>query len=160
MAKAKIAGDYRYKVKRLKTFGGPHRKKHLLMVPSKKEESLPVVIQGKKVGSKEEAREAIALKSLGYDYIYQYPIFGGDIRGGQKIDFLVMTMPLPTPLYVQSRYWHGGAGLNIGTKDALNQARVRSAKKGQWAEPKEIWDNHLQSIEQAIMENMRMFGRK
>jgi len=72
------------------------------------DEDLPTIVHGYPVGSKEEARIAVAADQQGREYAYQKSYFGGrDIRGGQVLDFLFYTKPKPTPLFVQGEYWHG-----------------------------------------------------
>lgn len=71
------------------------------------EKALPL-IQGKEPDSKEEVRVATSLDKYGWEYTYQYPVYGGkSMRGGQVIDFLVSTVPTPTAVYVQGPYYHG-----------------------------------------------------
>lgn len=130
----------------------------LKLKAEKREENLPDTIQGKSVGSTEEARLAVALGFLQIPFEYQYWVFGGSaFRGGQIIDFLVFTAPLPTPVYVQSRYWHGPE-IRKGNEDLLKMAQVRKHMKG-WADPIEIWDYELTSVEAAIQVAHRHFGR-
>jgi len=125
----------------------------------RREENLPTSLMGIPVRSKEEARVGVGLGFLGWYFNYQVRIFGGaDFRGGQIIDFLVFTVPLPTPLYVQSVYWHGPTMVR-GDKDKLNQARVRRAMSGAWLDPREIWDYEATSVEHAVSTLRSMFGR-
>ncbi len=74
-----------------------------------KDEEIIQPVQGQIPSSKEEYWVALALERLGIAFIYQYSISGGrSVRGGQVIDFLAYTVPLPTPIFVQGEYWHGG----------------------------------------------------
>ena len=126
---------------------------------AEREENLPASIMGIPVRSKEEARVGVALGFLGWYFRYQFRIFGGsDFRGGQIIDYVVYTVPLPTPLYIQSRYWHGPTMVR-GSKDKLNQARVRSAMSGSWMDPEEVWDYELTTVEHAVNTLRDLFGR-
>lgn len=98
-------------------------------------------VDGITPGSKEEYWVALALKRLGIEFIYQYSIAGGrSVRGGQVIDFYIYTSPLPTPLFVQGEYWHGG------TKSAESQFKVLEAQRyfGSEAQPPvQIWDYEI-----------------
>jgi len=124
-----------------------------------KDENLPDEIQGKPVRSKEEARVGVSLGIVGFGFKYQVWIFGGNIfPGGQIIDYLVYTVPLPTPLYIQSAWWHGPEMVKR-QDDLMKQAKVRQRMSRVWADPKEIWDHELQSIAQAVSAIRREFGR-
>ncbi len=111
------------------------------------EENLPTIIQGKPVDSKEEARTAIALEILGWRYVYQRSYFGGSQRpGGIIVDFLVLTPINPTPILVQSRYWH-----TIRDRRDSDQLSIgKLASLPNLANPIEVWDYQLQTIEQAV----------
>ena len=122
-----------------------------------KEEELPTTVQGKAVDSLFEARIAVALGILQFPFIYQYTVFGGrDFRGGQIIDFLVLLPPLPTPLYAQSKFWHGPTRKGKEA-DAFAMGRVRQYMKG-WNDPKEIWDYKCPDVNATIGELRRLFG--
>lgn len=105
-------------------------------------------IQGIMPDSKEEYFVAIALRRLGFDFIYQYRIGGGRLfRGGQVIDFLVFTVPQPTPIFVQGEYWHAGR------RNAETVFRVLEAERmlaGQARKPIEIWDYEVPDPEAAF----------
>ena len=108
----------------------------------------PILIQGQKPQSKDELMVAAALDKLDYDYIYQFEIFGGThIRGGQVIDFLVFTVPLSTPLYVNGRYWHEGE--NRGEQD-LKITEMEAATRGQFAKAVIIWDDEFNTVDEAM----------
>lgn len=121
-------------------------KKPVMQMPED-EEKLPAIIQGKRVASKQEARVAVALEIIGWRYIYQKGFFGGrSTPGGIVVDFLVKTPVVSTPLLVQSRYWH----IIIDRKDTdlYQLAKIRGLPN--LADPVELWDYELQSIDQAI----------
>ncbi len=74
-----------------------------------------------------EVNVARALDTLGYQYIFQYDILGGRrLRGGSVIDFLVFTVPLPTPIFVNGDYWHTDR-----TQEFYQKALVEDALRGQ-----------------------------
>jgi len=102
-------------------------------------------IQGQMPGSKEEFYFALALEKLELKFIYQFEIYDGRQRaGGQVIDFLVYTAPMPTPVYIQGEYWHRDKDL-----DQYKIARARMYFKGNAMPPIEIWGKDLQTPEMA-----------
>jgi hypothetical protein len=141
---------------------GKHRRsvavaKPNLLDPEGDDEGLPEELQGVPVDSKEEARVGVALSIIGWDFRYQVPVFGGtNLRGGQVLDFLVETVPLPTPLPVQSAYWHGPSKK---PDDRLNIYQLRSKTSSYWADPKEIWDYECGSIPETVARLVQLIGR-
>ena len=124
--------------------------------PDAVEENLPLVIQGRPAESLEEARVAVALEIMGWRFVYQQSYFGGtDVPGGLRIDFLVLTPVTATPLLVQSRYWHT-------VRDRRNLdlfQRTRLAAIPNLAEPIEVWDYELQTLQQSIRTLTKVLGR-
>lgn len=118
------------------------------------EEELPTVVHGVTVGSKEEARVAVALDKLKYEYDYQFQLFGGrNIRGGQVIDFIVQIPPKPVPIYVQGRYWHSE---QMAPEDKLKIAMVDQIE---WLDQPLLWyDDELTSVQDAIVLCRRDLG--
>ena len=118
-----------------------------VQVKKPKDEEIIQSVQGQIPSSKEEYWVALALERLGITFIYQYSISGGrSVRGGQIVDFLAYTVPLPTPIFVQGEYWHGG------TKSATSQFRVAAAMNyfgGEAQPPVEIWDYEIPDREAA-----------
>lgn len=114
--------------------------------PKKTPETITPV-QGQMPGSIQEWRVAKALDYYKMSYIFQYDVYGGkQVRGGQVIDFLVYTSPLPTPVYVQGEYWHRR---QKATEDALKQAQVKNLFNGQINDPVLIWEHEVQTLEDA-----------
>jgi hypothetical protein len=113
----------------------------------KLEERLPTEIQGKPVSSKEEARIAVGLEVLGWRYVYQKAYYGGRLTaGGIIVDFLVLTPGSATPLLMQSRYWH-----TIRDRRAKDFYQIsRLSRIPNLANPIEIWDYEVQTIQQTI----------
>lgn len=110
-------------------------------VPIREAETPIGTIQGRDPASKEEWWIALGLWRLGWKgrFIYQYEVFGGrSRRGGQLIDFLVFTIPLPTPIYVNARYFHSRE-----TEEMMKIHRVQSVMRGRWSDPLIIWDDTI-----------------
>lgn len=109
----------------------------------------PLYVHGQPAGSSIEYNVAQGLDAIGLRYQYQYPVLGGRNRkGGSVIDFLVSTVPLLTPLYVQGDYWHGSVSKKVD--DAWLLRRVRAALHYSSTDPVQIWENEALTIDQAI----------
>jgi hypothetical protein len=66
-----------------------------------------MVVQGQEVDSRNEYYVALALHKLGLDFIYQFEFAGGrSVIGGFILDFLVLTVPKSTPVFVNGEYFH------------------------------------------------------
>lgn len=114
-------------------------------------ERLPETIQGKKVGSKNEARVALALDKLRMRYIYQYVLYGGRrVRGGQILDFLVFS-PLAVPLQVFGEKWHKG---ELDPEERMELAMLAHYFK---REVEIIWGRESETLEDAEAEVRRIF---
>lgn len=141
MAKVSV---YQFGTKKGKKVNVPLRKE---IQTVKKPEIVIRPIQGQMPGSKEEFYFALALEKMELKFIYQYEIFDGrQRRGGQVVDFLVYTAPMPTPVYIQGEYWHRDRD-----KDQYKIARARMYFKGNAMPPIEIWGKDLQDPEMAYM---------
>jgi len=104
-------------------------------------------IQGKGA-SLNEYNVALGLESMGYEYEFQVDLFGGRRElGGAVLDFLVVTVPLPTPLLVQGDYWHSGIDHE---KDLLLMARIESELGGEMNPPVELWSYQTATPEIAL----------
>lgn len=91
---------------------------------------------------------AQALDTVGLEYAFQLSIAGGKtLAFGIVLDFLVDTVPLPTPLWVHGDYWHTGARRQ---KDLRQQDIVKQYMEGSILEPIEIWGHESDSIEMAL----------
>lgn len=64
------------------------------------------LVQGMMPDSINEWYVSLALDKLQLVYFYQFAMRGGDVRGGQVIDFLVQTARGWLPVYVNGDYWH------------------------------------------------------
>ena len=106
-----------------------------------------LVVHGTRVDSINEYNVAQALDKLNMDYEYQY-IFGmAGIRGSQIIDFLVYTLPKPTPLFVHGEYWHSG---KFAADEALKLADIDMRMRGTWAQSVVIWEHECEDEDQAF----------
>jgi hypothetical protein len=103
-------------------------------------------IQGHIPDSINEVNVAIALDELDYEYEFQYQLGLYGTSGSQVIDFLVYTMPIPTPLFVHGRYWHG---TKQQAEDQLKFAEIISQTHGKWFDPVIIWDDESETVEDA-----------
>jgi len=121
------------------------------------DEKLPTIIQGEGVDSKEEARAAIALEILGWSYVFHAKYFGGQrVPGGMVIDLLALTPVAWTPIWVNGLYWHR---LRTNTRDIEFFQRSRLARLPNLAQPVEVWDYELQTIDQAVRTLAKYLGR-
>ena len=103
-------------------------------------------IQGVPVGSQNELNTAQALYELKLTFDYQVNFGGGRVLGGQVIDFVVHTKPLPTPVFVQGSYWHGG---KKAMESRLKMWQVEAKTRGYWAKPVELTEEETSTLEQA-----------
>lgn len=118
----------------------------LLDKPDRASEEVITPVQGQMPDSIQEWRVAKALDYYKLEYIFQYEVFGGRFTGGQLIDFLVFTKPLPTPIYVQGDYWHRG---EKAQQDQLKQAKIKGLFNGQINEAVEIWEHEIPTLADA-----------
>jgi hypothetical protein len=101
-----------------------------------------MTVQGSEVNSVNEYNVAQALDRMKLEYIYQYSFNGGNIRGGQIIDFLIEKPPSPIPLQVQGEYWHSAS---MDTELAMKNADVAQ----EFGVLLEIWGSDCETIEAA-----------
>lgn len=126
-----------------------------------KHEPFPEVqrVQNIMPDSKEEYWVALALYRLHLDFIFQYQLFGGrKYKGGQVVDFWVLTVPLPTPIFVQGWYFH----YSTAEKEAvskLNLMYLEARLRGKAMKPVEILDIEIPTPEDAYMVVKRKLHR-
>lgn len=90
-----------------------------------------------------------ALDELKVEYIFQMSIDGGrQMAFGLVLDFLLLTDPLPTPLWVHGDHWHTGSRK---AKDIRQQQIVDDYMHGQIAPAIEIWGGESSSKEMAVI---------
>ena len=90
---------------------------------------------------------AKALETLGFEFAFQLSVAGGrSLSFGIVLDFLVETVPLPTPLWVHGDYWHTGERRQ---KDLRQQDIVKQFLMDSILEPIEIWGHESNTPEMA-----------
>jgi hypothetical protein len=141
MAKPKI---FQFKSRGIKKVKLEQRLKDFIEAPAEPPMGL---IHGQEPDSQEEWRVALALNRLGLNYYYQFSVGGGRFtKGGQVVDFWVMTVPLPTPLFVQGEYCHSGTK---AAETKLKLAQIQRIFNGQCNTPVEIWDYEIPTVDAA-----------
>lgn len=103
------------------------------------------VVQDKKATSN-EYYVAKALDRAGFEYDFQLALAGGKVAFGMVLDFLVHTVPLPTPIWVHGEHWHMG---DRRAKDLRQMALVAEMMGTQVNTPVEIWGTESNTEEQA-----------
>jgi hypothetical protein len=115
-----------------------------------------IQIQGKEA-TDIEARVAISLTKYRWDYEFQKPYMGGrEVLGGQVIDFIVHTLPLPTPVWVQGEYWHEKA---VTDRDKLNREFMYTEMHGTFSPPVVLWGIDLETQEESDEIVLKTIGR-
>ena len=130
-------------------------------IPGDSKPPLPEVqkVQGIMPDSKEEYWVALALYKLHIDFIFQYQFMGGrKYKGGQVIDFWVLTQPLPTPIFVQGWYFHYSTA-EKAAQSKLNLMYLESALRGKAMKPVEILDIEIPTPDDAFMVVKRKLHR-
>lgn len=110
-------------------------------------QSEELTVKGVVVDSVNEANVAKALDRLNIDYAYQYYFGELGIRGSQIIDFLLYTVPKPTPLFVHGEYWHAGVK---AIEEVLKQSSINMKMRGTWADVVIIWEHECETEDQAF----------
>ena len=99
--------------------------------------------------STNEYNVALALRTLKFTFKFQVSIAGGKGRAfGLVLDFLVDTVPRPTPLWVYGEYWHMG---DKRKKDLMQQETVKEYMQGETNPAVEIWGNQSETEETALL---------
>lgn len=115
-------------------------------------------IRGRKAGSSYEVNFAKSLDKFGWDYLYQLPMFGGtQVVGGTVVDFLVITVPRPTPVYIHGEYWHQG---QRSQRDRVMEALIDAKMRRYYNPIKVIWGEKVQTPEQSDATVLAEFGRR
>lgn len=94
----------------------------------------PFFIRGQKADSKDEYWVSLALEKIseatGWGWDYQVPVYGGRMRGGNVVDFLIYTPGAWTILDPMGRYWH--TGKNEDRRQMQNVARRKKWRLVAW----------------------------
>lgn len=94
-----------------------------------------------------EYNVGLALDEFNITYVFQMSIDGGRQQAfGIVLDFLLDTVPFPTPLWVHGEHWHIGARRQ---KDIYQQNLVNDYMRGAVGAPIEIWGGESGSLEMA-----------
>lgn len=90
---------------------------------------------------------ALALEKLDLEFRFQVKFQGGrGVKGGFILDFLIFTVPLPTPMWVMGEYWHRGKQRAI---DLYQQVKLDSLFRGQMNIAVILFGEDLQTEDQA-----------
>jgi hypothetical protein len=96
-----------------------------------------------------EANFAWALDVLKVPFIFQYQLFGGRrLRGGLILDFLCLTVPLSTGVFVNGDFWHGGEGHQDST--LKQKALIESEMRGSIREVIVLWGQDTETKQAAL----------
>ena len=102
-----------------------------------------------------EYNVAWALDKLELPYMFQFAFFGGrSVRGGIVVDFLALTNPLSTPIWVNGGFWHRG---KRATEDSYQQALLYFVARGELNRPITLWDEDCRTKEDALSALRREF---
>lgn len=81
------------------------------------------------------------------DYLFQVDYWGGRrFRGGMVLDFLSFTVPLYTPVFINSEYWHSGKQQEV---DFLQQILLNSIFRGRLRPALVLWGKDVGTFEDA-----------
>ena len=103
-------------------------------------------VKGKDASSY-EYNFAMALDYYKLEFLFQVSYWGGRrFRGGMVLDFLVFTVPVPTPVWVNSDYWHSGRQKEV---DFLQQILLSSVFRGRLRKALVLWGKDVGTYEDA-----------
>ncbi len=98
---------------------------------------------------------AMALERYELEYQFQVSFMGGRrLLGGIVIDFIVFTVPLPTPVYIDEQYWHKGGRSEI---DWLQRVLVHYYMRNALAPVLVLYREDVETIDAAIAAVRREF---
>lgn len=101
-------------------------------------------VRGKRASSY-EYNVAQALDYYRLDYLFQVSYWGGRaLAGGIVLDFLIFTVPLSTPLWVNGDYWHQA---NNAQLESYQRALLQTF--GNTAQPVILWGQDSDTVEAA-----------
>jgi len=112
-------------------------------------------VQGQQA-SQEEYFVGLALDRLKLDYYFQWDVLGGRQFRGFVLDFLVITRPHYTPLWVDGRYWHSGSQKS---EDRRQEMILRQVYGNDFLPAVRIYDDELKTVEEAYSVVRRKLNR-
>jgi hypothetical protein len=89
-----------------------------------------------------EYNVALALDKLELEYTFQMSVGTRGQTGTTILDFLVKTVPQPTPVWVHGEHWHMGERRG---RDLRNMATVDDYLGGSSGEPVELWGDETET---------------
>jgi hypothetical protein len=95
-----------------------------------------------------EYNVAKALDTMDLDYNFQMTTGSKGQSFVVILDFLVFTVPQPTPLWVHGEHWHMG---DKRAKDIRQMTVVDDFLGGAASDPVEIWGDQSKTYEQALL---------
>lgn len=105
-------------------------------------------VNGKKASSYEYF-VSLAFDKLELPYMFQFEVLGGRRRlGGFLIDFLVLTRPLSTPVWVHGEYWHRGRQTLV---DLYQQQLLMSIMRGRINKPVIFFGKDVSTADDALV---------
>jgi len=115
-----------------------------------------LVIAGIPADSTNEANTAWALTELNWKFDYQTVLRGDGSRLGDiRVDFIVRTAPMATPLFVDGEYWHSG---QQSEEDRGKRAFIDAYYKGVYFSHKVLYSADTNTKEAALASVTAMFG--
>lgn len=118
-----------------------------LITPAQEDDLLRDFVVADKKATSNEYYVAEALTELGFQYEFQMSFAGGKVAFGMVLDFLVYTVPLPTPVWVHGEHWHMG---DRRAKDIRQMQLVEEMMGGQINIPVEIWGSESEDKASAM----------
>ena len=98
-----------------------------------------------------EYNVALALQKRELQFMFQVELFGGKMRGGQVLDYLVWN-PFPVPLQVFGDFYHTG---QLGADDNYN---LKVLRNHYGVDVEIIWGTDSETPEDALAAGNAIFG--
>ena len=96
---------------------------------------------------------AVALNKYNLDFEFQVSLNGGWFKpGGQVLDFLVHTKPLPTPLEANGNYWHRDPSYEL-----FQSAQIKMILGPMYADLIIIWGEEADTQDKAFQAVRKAF---
>jgi hypothetical protein len=114
---------------------------NMFPAPQDDDEDRVLLVKGLKA-TKNEYNVAMALDKLQLDYTFQLVVGTRGQTGTTILDFLVQTVPQPTPLWVHGEHWHMG---DRRARDLRNMATVDQYLGGEAGMGVELWGDETET---------------